>query len=72
VSFIMRDRLTHVNLQENSKANYMFIENGPGIDGIRVNLEKVGGSEDQKKIANLSKRNPTSGNDDENRFLLSF
>ena len=33
LAFIMRDRLTHSNIQSNPHAAYLFIENGPGYNG---------------------------------------
>lgn len=41
LAFIMRDRLTHHNLQSNSHATYLFVENGPGYKGKRLYLTKV-------------------------------
>ncbi len=41
IAMIMRDRLTHHNLESNSHACYMFIEKGPGYKGKRLFLTKV-------------------------------
>ena len=40
-AFIMRDRLSHKNLQSNPQAAYMFIDKGPGYQGKRMYLQKV-------------------------------
>ena len=41
VSFIMPNRLTRKNLQENPHAAYLFMEKGPGYKGKRLYLTKV-------------------------------
>jgi len=41
LAFIMRDRLTHHNLQSNPYATFLFIENGPGYNGRRLFLKKL-------------------------------
>lgn len=40
-AFIMRERLTHTNLQANPFASYLFIESGPGYKGVRLFLKMV-------------------------------
>ncbi len=42
VVFIMPDRLTHHNLQSNNHATYLFMEEGPDYNGIRLFLKKIG------------------------------
>lgn len=41
IAFIMRDRLTHKNLQSNPSAHYLFMENGGYFRGIRLFLKKI-------------------------------
>jgi hypothetical protein len=41
IAFVMLERLTHHNLQSNPFAAYLFLENGPGHQGIRLHLKKV-------------------------------
>ena len=41
IAFIMRERLTHTNLQTNPYATYLFIESGPGYSGKRLYLIKL-------------------------------
>ena len=60
VTFIMNDRLTHKNLQENNHANYLFLEEGQGYSGVRLFLSKIGESSDQEQIASLSRRHVTA------------
>ena len=40
VAFIMRDRLTHHNLQSNPSATFLFVEEGTGYQGKRLYSEK--------------------------------
>lgn len=74
VFFIMRDRLTHKNLQENQHASYLFLEEGQGHSGVRLFLTKIDESTDQELIATLSKRH-LSPEDDKlhgDKFLIRF
>lgn len=41
IAFIMRDRLTHKNLQSNPSAHYLFMENGGYYRGVRLFLKKI-------------------------------
>ncbi len=74
VALIMRDRLSHSNLQSNPKAAYLFLEEGPGYKGKRFFLTKVKEEQDAEKIASLSRK--TYVNDDrvhqEAKFLVYF
>ena len=54
--FIMRERLTHKNLQENPYATYLFMENGHGYKGARIFLRKIGESDDEKMIKDMTRR----------------
>lgn len=56
IAFIMRDRLTHKNIVENPKAAYLFIADGPGVDGIRLYLEKTAEEQDSPKLEELRRR----------------
>lgn len=72
IAFIMRDRLTHNNVQENPQAHYMFIEHNHGFHGVRLSLTLIEESQDQEKIKAMSRR-PSKGDDDnEQRFLVTF
>lgn len=74
VAFIMRDHLTHDNLQHNKHANYMFLEEGPGYKGVRLFLSKIEESTDKERIASLTRRH-MSDEDDRLRgekFLVHF
>ena len=74
IAFIMRDHLTHKNLQENEHANYMFIEKGPGYSGVRLFLTKVAENTERERIASMTRRH-MSDEDDRLRgekFLVTF
>ena len=72
VSFIMRDRLTHANLQTNPQANYLFIEHEHGFKGVRLSLTKKDELHDKELINSLSRRTAANDSDNEERFLVSF
>ena len=71
VSFIMRDRLTRANLNSNPSANYMFVQQSAGLNGLRINLRKISETDDQSQIEKLSRRKNTI-EDGEKRYLVSF
>jgi hypothetical protein len=71
LAFIMRDRLSHRNLESNPHAVYLFIEDGPGKKGTRLYLTKVKEEKNSERITSLKRRNQQfdSGGD---RFLVFF
>lgn len=73
-AFIMRDRLSHRNLQSNPKAAYLFLEDGPGYKGKRFSLTKVTEESDPDKIESLRRRSAPAGEagGDEAKFLVYF
>lgn len=74
VAFVMRDRLTHKNLEKNRHANYLFLKDGRGYSGVRLFLTKLDESTDQELIAALTRRH-LSPEDDRLRgekFLVRF
>lgn len=58
-AFIMRDHLTHANLQTNLYATYLFIEKGPGNHGVRLYLKKIREDSDPSLLATLTRRHLT-------------
>jgi len=71
IAFIMRDRLTHHNLQSNPYAAYLFVEEGPGYKGKRLHLRKIREEENSERIQSLSRKgykNEKPGA----RFLVTF
>ena len=71
IALIMRDRLTHHNLQSNSHACYMFIEKGPGYKGKRFFLTKVREEQDSELLQSLRRRQYINKKD-ESKFLVFF
>lgn len=56
VAFIMRERLTHENIQSNPFATYLFMEDGPGYKGVRLYLKKVREDDNADLIASMTRR----------------
>jgi hypothetical protein len=56
IAFIMRERLTHANLQTNPHATYLFIQSGPGYSGKRLYLTKLKEETDDELIASICRR----------------
>ena len=74
VAFLMRQRLTHHNLQSNPFAAYLFLENAPGHQGLRLHLKKVKEETDPSAIEPFLMRDLTP---EENRkkgplYLVTF
>jgi hypothetical protein len=71
LAFIMRDRLTHENLQSNPYAVYLFKENGPGYTGKRLYLNKIREDQNPELIQSLQRRKYAKEHPAE-RFLVFF
>ena len=71
VAFIMRDRLTHHNLESNPNAAYLFMENGPGYKGKRLYLTKIREEQDTERVDSLRRKN-YSNDKDNPKFLVVF
>lgn len=56
VAFIMRDRLTHKNLQSNPFAIYLFMEEGAFYKGTRIFLKKIKEDTNPDLIASMTRR----------------
>ena len=74
VAFIMRDRLTHSNLQSNPHAAYLFVEQGQGYQGKRLILTKVREETDTELLKSLQRRKFPNDleKEQESRFLVFF
>jgi hypothetical protein len=75
VGFVMRDRLSHKNLQSNPKAAYMFIEQGEGYVGKRLYLTKIRDEKNTPLIKSLKRQNPAispASLDDTDKYLVYF
>ena len=71
LAMIMRDRLTHHNLQSNPHATYLYKENGSGYRGKRLFMTKVREEQNTKLLETLRRRKSAYGNG-EDRFLVFF
>jgi hypothetical protein len=71
IAMIMRDRLTHHNLQTNSHAAYLFHEDGPGYKGKRLFLTKIREEKDTDLLKSLRRRQ-YSDKKEEAKFLVFF
>ena len=56
IAFIMREKLTHANLQTNPSATYLFIESGPGYSGKRLYLTKLREETNEELVASICRR----------------
>jgi len=74
LAFIMRDRLTHANIQSNPHAAYLFIEEGSGYRGKRLFLTKIREEENSALIDTLNRRIYPADKErrKESRFLVYF
>ena len=71
LALIMRDRLSHHNLQSNPHATFLFKEEGPGYRGKRLFMSKVWEEENTELLESLRRRKSAYGNG-EDRFLVFF
>lgn len=74
LAVIMRDRLTHANIQANPHAAYLFMEEGPGYRGKRLYLTKLREEENSQLIETLVRRVYLADRErrKESRFLVYF
>lgn len=73
LAFIMRDRLTHHNLQTNPHAVYLFKEEGNGYKGKRLFLTKVKEEKESERLYELRRRSYPPGQDRrESKYLVFF
>ncbi|MEJ2671589.1 MAG: pyridoxamine 5'-phosphate oxidase family protein [Deltaproteobacteria bacterium] len=74
VAFIMPQRLTHKNLQANPQAAYLFLESGPGYQGLRLTLTKIREEQDTELLYALRRRSYPAAQEKQegSRFLVFF
>lgn len=74
LAFIMRDHLTHANIEINPYAAYLFIEDGPHYRGIRLFLKKVREDTNQDLITEMTRRHLSPEEDKAKgpKFLVYF
>lgn len=56
IAMIMRERLTHHNLQQNPYAVYLFQESGPGYRGVRLFLKKLREDDNPELLQQMTRR----------------
>ena len=71
MALVMRDRLSHANLQSNPHALYLFKEDGPGYKGKRLFITKVKEEKNTELLESLRRRK-TAYEVDAERFLVYF
>lgn len=71
LAFIMRDSLSHNNLQSNPHAIYLFVEKGAGYNGKRLYITKEREEKNSKLLASLQRRK-TKNESDKDRFVVFF
>jgi hypothetical protein len=71
MALIMRDRLSHHNLQSNPHATYLFKEDGSGYRGKRLYINKLREEQNTELLESLRRRKVAYG-EDETRFLVFF
>ncbi|MCP4263718.1 MAG: pyridoxamine 5'-phosphate oxidase family protein [Planctomycetes bacterium] len=74
IAFIMRERLSHLNLKSNPHAAYMFVEKGGGYVGKRLYLTKLREETNTSVVEMFRKKQPEicPVNDDSNKYLVHF
>ena len=74
LAMIMRDRLSHKNLQENPYAVFLFIEAQEGYQGVRVFLKKVREDQNQELLERLTRRSLSREEDESKgpKFMVYF
>jgi hypothetical protein len=74
IAFVMRDRLTHHNIESNPHAAYLFIEEGHGYKGKRLFLTKLREEKDSELADRLKRSCLTAEEDREKgpKFLVVF
>jgi hypothetical protein len=74
LAFIMRDRLSHANLQSNPFASYLFVEHRRGYNGKRIYLKKLREEKETERLYELRRRrfSPDSDPEKDPKFLVFF
>ena len=72
LGFIMRDRLSHHNLQTNPHAAYLFREEGSGYKGMRLHLTKTYEESGTPLVKDLCRRCRIDDKPDTVRYLVVF
>lgn len=74
VAFVMRQRLSHQNLEANLRAAYLFLEKGTEYKGIRLYLTMTREEINQTVVEQMRKKQPwiCPAGDDSEKYLVFF
>ncbi len=74
VAFLMRDRLSHHNVESNPYATYLFIERDSDLFGIRLYLKKIKEDNDPILIHRMTRADITPEEDEAMgpKYLVHF
>lgn len=74
VVFVMKQRISHQNLRKNLQAAYMFIEEGPGYQGLRMHLTMLREEINQSLVDVLRQKQPAMYpiEDNSDKYLVHF
>ena len=72
LAFIMRDRLSHHNLQSNPRAAFLFREEGKGYKGVRLHLKKEREEDGTPLVKEICRRCSIEDKPDAVRFMVVF
>lgn len=74
IAFLMRQKLTHHNLQSNPYAMFLFHESAPGYSGIRLYLKKIKEETESPLIAKMTRGSLTPEEDKAKgpKYLVHF
>lgn len=73
-AFVMKERLSHRNLQSNLHASYLFMENAPGYKGVRLYLTMLREEMNQSLVEKLRRQQPMMfpAADDSAKYVVFF
>lgn len=73
-AFVMKERLSHQNLQSNLHASYLFMEHAPGYRGVRLYLTMLREEMNQSLVETLRKKQPMMfpAEDDSAKYVVFF
>ncbi|MDO8281023.1 MAG: pyridoxamine 5'-phosphate oxidase family protein [Thermodesulfovibrionia bacterium] len=74
LAFLMRQKLTHHNLQSNPSAMFLFHESSPGYSGVRIYLKKIKEETESPLIAKMTRGSLTPEEDKAKgpKYLVHF
>ncbi|MCE5184910.1 MAG: hypothetical protein LLF76_02150 [Planctomycetaceae bacterium] len=74
LALVMKERLSHQNLQKHLQACYMFIEQGRSFKGVRLSLTMKRQEKNRSLIEKLRREQPCMFpiEDDSDKFLVFF